>query len=282
MKFMDPFIPTESDLRTIPLSCSSTSTSLSSSSFAIRESGRTNNEKFRPILEQRLRESKDETTGDKEIESKVARRAQRWKTIAWRSREATDFPRARGEVSGFVHYLAWNDDVEPWECTFQEVEESRRIRVDGYLLHDLSNETEKNSAWLRWPNADTQRSSEEEEEGEERKEHEFSRVCWCVCVRKRLARPRGLIRCGLIQAVSLPLRILHTWETRWVSRSLWPCERSILQARPLERWKVSSNVTLESFELRVSSLRFLCTSLLGQRGRIWNSQLLTFDCNVLQ
>ena len=108
MKFMDPFIPTESDLRTIPLSRAlfATSTSLSSSSFAIRESGRTNNEKFRPILEQRLRESKDETTGDKEIESKVARRAQRWKTIAWRSREATDFPRARGEVSGFVHYLA--------------------------------------------------------------------------------------------------------------------------------------------------------------------------------
>lgn len=48
---------------------------------------------------------------------------------------------------------------------------------------------------------DTQRSLERRKR---------TNLCAFVCMRERQARPRGLIRCELIQAVSLPLRIVHT------------------------------------------------------------------------
>lgn len=121
----------------------------------------------------------------------------RWKKIAW-SWEATNF---RGHETDL-----WGSCIISREtmtsnhgnvCTFREVEESRRIRVDGYLFHDLSSETET-PPW-RWL-ASIHKGAQKKKEMDE---------FLYVCERGR-AQPRGLIRCRLIQAVSLPLRVLHT------------------------------------------------------------------------
>lgn len=82
---------------------------------------------------------------------------------------------------------------------------ARKIR--GYLFHDLSSETETctRRAWANL-SADTQRRLERRKR---------TNLCAFVCMRERQARPRGLIRCKLIQAVSLSLRIVHTRGRGW-------------------------------------------------------------------
>ena len=216
---------------------------------------RANNEKFRPILgKTRVRC----TWRAKEIEGKVARLAQRWKTMAWRSRGATDFPRTSGEVAGLLHYLAWNDDVVPWGM-YVCVPRSRGKSTDTFFM----------TFRMKPKLCNTKKLWRKRRRRRRRRRKKRTRVCVCVCVcvcAKEAGSTSGSnqmrVNPGCFSALKDPP---HVGDETGRS-ALWPCERSILQARPLGRSKVSSNVTLESFELRVSSVQFLRTSLLGQRG----------------